>query len=266
MCCCRTKYPIVLAHGVGSRDDRKFLKYWGRIPKALEENGAVIFYGNQDAWGTIEANAEILKKSVLNALDKTGSGKVNIIAHSKGGLDARYAISVLGMDKYTASLTTISTPHHGSKTIDFICKIPKFLMKSATFFVNSYFRILGDKRPDFFNSYPQFGTEFINCFNKVALDSDRVFYQSYASVMKNAFSDIFLSIPYMVIKYFDGDNDGIVSAASAKWGEFKGVIRGKGQRGVSHADMVDMRKISFKNFDVREVYTDIVKDLKNRGF
>lgn len=41
--------------------------------------------------------------------EETGCEKVNIIAHSKGGLDSRYAISRLGMDQYTASLTTINS-------------------------------------------------------------------------------------------------------------------------------------------------------------
>ena len=56
---------------------------------------------------------EDIKKKILEVIEKTGCEKVNIIAHSKGGLDSRYAISILGMDKYTASLTTISTPHRG---------------------------------------------------------------------------------------------------------------------------------------------------------
>ncbi|MBY6921890.1 triacylglycerol lipase, partial [Clostridium botulinum] len=45
---CKTKYPIVLVHGVGFRD-LKYINYWGRIPKELIRNGATVYYGNQEA-------------------------------------------------------------------------------------------------------------------------------------------------------------------------------------------------------------------------
>jgi len=135
---CKTKYPIVLIHGTGFRD-YKNLNYWGRIPRALTAEGADIYYGCQDCWGTIEYNSNIIKNNILDVISKTGTEKVNLIAHSKGGLEARYMICELGMEKYIASLTTISMPHHGSKTFDIVYNIPTFLYKSMSFFVNIYF-------------------------------------------------------------------------------------------------------------------------------
>jgi len=139
-------------------------------------------------------------------------------------------------------------------------------MKFTAFFVNLFFRILGDKKPDFYNTYQEFSTKFANQFNETVINSEKVYYQSYVSVMKNSFSDVFLFIPHFIIKIFDGDNDGIVSAKSAVWGEFKGIIRGKGIRGVSHADMVDMRRMNFADIDIRNIYIDILKRLKKMGF
>lgn len=40
---CKTKYPILMVHGVFFRDS-KYLNYWGRIPKELSQNGATIYY------------------------------------------------------------------------------------------------------------------------------------------------------------------------------------------------------------------------------
>ena len=54
----------------------------------------------------------------MQIIQKTGCEKVNIIAHSKGGLESRYAISQLGLSPYVASLTTINTPHHGCTFVD----------------------------------------------------------------------------------------------------------------------------------------------------
>src|SRR6185369_10558770 len=44
--------------------------------------------------------------------------RVVIIAHSMGGLDARYMISRMGMAERVAALITISTPHRGSPYAD----------------------------------------------------------------------------------------------------------------------------------------------------
>ena len=41
---CRTKYPLLLVHGVFFRDF-KFPNYWGRIPDELIRNGARVYYG-----------------------------------------------------------------------------------------------------------------------------------------------------------------------------------------------------------------------------
>src|SRR5436190_277798 len=60
------------------------------------------------------------KVSYFNHIDC--DGKVIIIAHSMGGLDARYMISRLGMADRVAALVTLSTPHHGSPYADWCLK------------------------------------------------------------------------------------------------------------------------------------------------
>ena len=52
--------------------------------------------------------------------------KVNIIAHSKGGLDSRAAIAHCGMAPYVATLTTINTPHRGCIFAEYLLgKVPQ---------------------------------------------------------------------------------------------------------------------------------------------
>ena len=257
---CKTKYPIILLHGTGSRD-REDKSCWGRIPQALRDHDAIVYFGHQDAWGTIEENAAVIKESVNAALSATGCSKVNIIAISKGGLEARYMISKLDMEEKVASLTTISTPHYGSKTMDFFCYKLKYVMKLASFFINWLYRKLGDKKPDFFCLCRQLTTDYCKKFNNEILDSGYVYYQSYASLMKKSYSDMLLFFPHLVVKWFDGDGDGIVSINSAKWGEFKGVITGNGIRGISHSDLRDLRKKDGRGTDIVGVYVEIVRGL-----
>ena len=268
---CDTRYPIILVHGTGFRD-KKHINYWGRIPAALAGQGASIYYGHQDSWGSIEYNAGVLADNIGRALAEAGSEKVNIIAHSKGGLDARYMISSLGMADKVASLTTVATPHHGSKTIDLLCRAPAFLFRMAATAVNLFCLALGDKNPDFFTVVRQFSTEYMEKFNKQNPDSDSVYYQSYAGAMKNPFSDFIMFIPNFIVGRIEGSNDGLVTAESAEWTNFKGVLRGAGRRGVSHVDEVDLRRRDFTKklsgagiSDIRTVYTDIAAGLKSMG-
>ena len=268
---CDTKYPILLIHGAGFRD-RKHFNYWGRIPAALEEEGAEIYYGNQDSWGNTLDNAAVLKDNLIKILAETKKGKLNIIAHSKGGLEARCMISSLGMAESVASLTTIATPHHGSKTIDILCKLPERLFRLAAFFTNPFFRILGDKNPDFYTTCRQFSAAHMKIFNEQNPDVPSVYYQSYAAVMKNPFSDLFLFWPNLVVWFFEGKNDGLLTPESAAWTNFRGIWRGAKRRGISHADEVDMRRMNFSGktcktgiSDIRQNYIGIVSELKERG-
>ncbi len=262
---CQTRYPLFMVHGAGFKDLRYF-NYWGRIPGELKRHGATVYYGNQEAWATIEDNAEFLKERVLEIIQNTGCEKVNIIAHSKGGLDARYMISMLGMSRYVASLTTFATPHKGSKLIDIIYKLPKPLFNLMGNALNRYFRLLGDKKPDIFTATHQLSNCYCEKFNEQVTNAEGVYYQSYTTIMNNIFSDYILTIPYLMLRLTEGKNDGLVSIESSKWGEFKGVLSTKHSRGISHGDIIDLRRNDYEGFDAREKYVEIVSELKNMGF
>lgn len=266
-----TKYPLLMIHGVGFRD-LKWPLYWGRIPNALSEMGAVLFYGQQDSWARVEDNAKSIKARIRQILDETESEKVNIIAHSKGGLEARMAASSLGMGDQIASITTIGTPHRGSKTIDKLLKAPDSLFNVAAFAVDNWIGLIGDTKPDFYAVCRDFSTEYAEKFNRENPDVPGVYYQSYAGIMKTPFSDINLSTANIIVKLIEGDNDGLVSVESAKWGSHFTLLTGKTNRGVSHYDEIDFRRspLSMKSetagvLDICDVYRAIVEDLAARG-
>lgn len=264
------KYPVLLAHGMGFRDDH-CIGYWGRIPKALEELGCTVYFSGQDSAGDIETNGECLAKRIQTIVEETGAEKVNIIAHSKGGLDSRYAITALHMGDRVASLTTLSTPHHGSKTVDLLLKFPDFLVRFVSACANAWFRLLGDKQPNCYKTFHAFTTAQAARFNAQTPDVDGVLYQSYAFLMKHPFSDVLMWLPNLVVRIIDGENDGLLTPDSVKWGAFKGVYRGVGRRGISHCDEIDLRRCPLSKkagegvSDIVNVYRDIVTDLAQKG-
>ncbi len=268
---CKTKYPLVLIHGAGFRD-LKWPVYWGRIPGALEAHGAKIYYGLQDCWASIETNAAAVAKRIDEILEETGAEKVNLIAHSKGGLEARMVASSLGYGDKTASITTIATPHRGSKTIDQLLTLPRGLFRLAAFAVDNWIKVIGDKKPDFLKVCEGFTTSAMECFNRDNPDVPEVFYQSFACVMSHPFSDINLSTANFVLNRIEGPNDGLVSVKSASWGEITHILRSGVFRGISHLDAIDLRRMPFsrkKNTgvsDICDVYVEIAEDLKRRGY
>ena len=272
---CKTKYPVLLVHGTGFRD-RKFFNYWGAIPEILKEHGASIFYSGHDAWANIEDAANQIVCTLKSVLEKTGSEKVNIIAHSKGGVDVRYAISKMGAQDKIASLTMISSPNHGLKTMDsFYSIFGKKIFKFCAFFVNVWFKILGDKKPDFFMATQQFRSSFMEKFNSEIIDSPSIMYQSFAGKMKKPFSDIFMWFLNLVISFSDGANDGLVSVESARWGNFRGVLEGRRFFGISHPHEVDGYRTNPKikesenlpsgSKTIRDFYIALVRELKEMG-
>lgn len=264
---CQTKYPILMVHGVFFRDF-KMVNYWGRIPKELEDNGATIYYGNHNSASAVRDSALELERRIKEIIEKTGCEKVNVIAHSKGGLDTRAAIALTDAGKYIASLTTINTPHRGCEFADYLLnKIPE---KQQNFIAETYNKAasdLGDINPDFLAAVNDL--TFGNCakFNEEIFDNPNIYYQSYGSKINKSGSGRFpLNFTYYLVKYFDGPNDGLVGEKSFKWGENYTFLTIPGRRGISHGDIIDLNRENYKEFDVREFYVQLVADLKNKGF
>lgn len=264
------KYPVLMVHGMGFRD-RKHINYWGRIPGVLEKKGCKIYYGGQDANGSLEENGKHLKKRIREIIDLTGEEKLNVIAHSKGGMEIRYAISTLGMEKWIASVTTMNTPHNGSETVDALLKLPKGLIRFGSKCTDLWMKLLGDRHPDTYGAIHSFTTAYAKRFNEENPDMEGIYYQSYGFVMKNAFSDIFLSWTYPVVYHFEGENDGLLSPRAVKWTNFQGVYRGNSNRGISHCDQVDFRRRPMTGkegegvSDIVDVYVEALKNLEEIG-
>ena len=264
---CATKYPILLVHGVFFRDT-KYFNYWGRIPDELKANGATIFYGNHHSASSVADSAAELKSRIVEILAETGDEKLNIIAHSKGGLDCRYAISKLGIADKVASLTTINTPHKGCLFADYLLtKIPSEIKNKVATTYNSTLKKIGEQNPDFLAAVNDLTDSYCDQLNLELPSPEGIYCQSVGSVLTKATNGKFpLNLSYHLVKYFSGENDGLVDETSFKWGENYILLRPTKKRGISHGDMIDLNRENIDGFDVREFYVGLVSELKNKGF
>lgn len=263
---CQTRYPLLLVHGVFFRDFSA-INYWGRIPAELERNGAQVYYGNHQSAASVADSAEELAGRIRDICEQTGCGKVNIIAHSKGGLDCRYAIARCGVQSCVASLTTVNTPHRGCLFADYVLSETSVKLKnSVARTYNRFLKRLGDHRPDFLAAVYDLTDRNCAAFNEAIADSGDVYYQSFGSVLRKARGGKFpMNLTYHLAKTFGGENDGLVAVGSFEWGSRYRLLRPTGRRGISHGDMIDLNRENIDGFDVREFYVQTVAELKDKG-
>jgi len=115
----KTKYPIVLEHGLAGFDELfGVYDYWFGIVDELEDGGATVFTTTVSQFNSTEARGEQLIDQIEVITAITGKPKVNLIGHSHGGLDVRYVAAV--RPDLVASVSSVATPHKGAALADYL--------------------------------------------------------------------------------------------------------------------------------------------------
>lgn len=245
-----TVFPIVLAHGFNAGRGG----FWGfyHVREALEADGHVVYLAEVPPFASTADRAVSLGRQIDWLLGQTGARRVNIVAHSMGGLDSRYLVTTLGYHDRVASITTISTPHRGSPVADTVlAALPRLFDPIVDYLATLWGRTYNDVRrgADVRQALLALATETVRRFNLATPDHAQVFYQSWAGVssvggLHNASDRVAcegvllgdgrvadrmnpLLVPGAAViaggvKLIP--NDGMVAVASAKWGWFRGCI------------------------------------------
>ena len=118
----QTRYPVVLVHGLAGFDTI-LVDYFYGVKQQLAQVGATEVYTPQmSAVNYSEVRGEQLLDYLEQLSAITGAKKFNLIGHSQGGIDSRYVASV--RPDLVASVTSVGSPHFGSKTADFVKDTP----------------------------------------------------------------------------------------------------------------------------------------------
>jgi triacylglycerol lipase len=206
----KLRSPIVLVHGLFGFDRLKvagatLVNYFPGIADLLESAGNRVLVPALTPTAGVAVRAGELKMFLL---EYSPNEPVHIIAHSMGGLDSRYMISCLGMEKHVLSLTTLGTPHRGTSFADWgIGKLERI--------VKPILYAIGLPYQGFYDLTRQ------NCktFNETVPDVPDVRYFSVAGRHDGHLFHPEWLLPYHIVKQQEGDNDGVVAVESARYGE-----------------------------------------------
>jgi triacylglycerol lipase len=235
--------PVVLAHGFLGFDEvaigaRKHAYFRG-IEARLTQMGAKVYTPRVPAAASIATRAQRLA-DLIRALPEP---RVNIVAHSMGGLDARYALAQLGLSDKVASLTTIATPHLGTPLADVGSKLLARVVR--------LFGRLFDLR-----AFVDLTTAQMDEFNR---SNPNVAGVSYGSVIARSTQLRTHPLLWATHRYLTeraGPNDGVVPSASQPWGD---VLR--------EIDADHWAQIGWtRTFDAEGLYEALLQDLRGRGF
>src|ERR671910_1502574 len=107
-----TKLPVLLIHGY-----MEDASVWNKWINLLKKDGIsavypITFKQSDDECGSAAEHAKELSNIIGQIKEETGQNKVNIVGHSKGGLDARVYLANNTND--VANLIMIGTPNAGS--------------------------------------------------------------------------------------------------------------------------------------------------------
>lgn len=231
----KTRYPIVLVHGLfGFEEIAGGIRYWGELAESLRFHGATVFVARLSPAHSTHKRGEQLKE----LMQKWGYERYNIIAHSQGGIDSRYVLNKY--PELVASLTTIATPHHGSKVADAVCLVNKIPLVSRSVWSlgNSFCHAIA------YMSGLSFEADLCGALNSLTSQEMKKFNQAFPEGISEQKEEVLFSLGFcchkptladvcgwslaIVGKAFYGKerNDGVVSTKSMLFGNYCGEICG----------------------------------------
>ncbi|MDZ7771995.1 MAG: hypothetical protein U5K31_04545 [Balneolaceae bacterium] len=258
------QHPVLLCHGYGAIASLVKPSPLYDVALLMRTHGVKAFAPNIVPYAKIETRAQRWVQVIEDLVERTGMSKWNVVAHSMGGLDMRYAISKLEARRHVASLTTVSTPHRGTSLAELTLRTPEAIRDKLAEFLDW----MGDQvypgiKSDSIGSAEQLTRAYVReRFNPEVPDVPDIAYYSYsAGVGKGTTEPINMISRYQNNHIFEeeGINDGMVSVASARWG--KHISTGR----LSHMEQMNMRIKDDRRMLFDSFWLQVLKVLKSES-
>jgi len=240
--------PVVLVHGILGFDKIRLpglsIDYFRGVARHLDSLGITAHTVRLPPLASVPERARVLADFVHSL----GTDRVDVIAHSLGGLDARWAIAHLGLAPKVASLVTVGTPHRGTPVADLALRGPFDLARKLVSAVG-----IDTGAIDWLT------TEALARFNREVPDQPGVRYASVVAGVRVRGTKMPLALLalHAYLRKVAGANDGLVPLDSQVWGEVLGEIE------ADHWLQVGWSAQSNPGFDARAFYADVIARLQN---
>jgi triacylglycerol lipase len=228
---------IVLMHGVLGFDRIGGIDYFNGVAAHLGAtfSRAKVLTTAVNPLGTVEERATEAARQIAGdpGAKALESGKpLHLIAHSMGGLDARFLVShdLEGLKERVRTVVCVGTPHFGSPVASLIDKVNPF---EHFTFARRDSSIFDELRADN-NAVHDLSEKAAVAFNANCLDVPTVHYFDVAGIGRDALfptSAPFLPL-HLLVSAVSGRNDGVVPFTSA--------TRQRPPAAVWHADHADL--------------------------
>lgn len=239
------RHPVVLAHGFLGFDQVVVAgvrhEYFRDLTRSFAEHAHAVHRPRVAPTGSVASRAEELASCIRALPDR----RVNVIAHSMGGLDARHAIARLGLARRVASLTTIGSPHLGTPLAD----------AGAVMGERLGLRRVLERLGIPLQAIDDLTTAAMAEFNRCTPDADDVAYASVVGVARARRTHPLLLPGHLYLQRTSGENDGLVPGPSQRWGEVLFEIE------ADHWAQVGWSK----HFDAAAFYDGLLRELRGRG-
>lgn len=258
------QHPVLLCHGYGAIASIIKPSPLYDVSMLLRSHNVLAYAPNIVPYATIETRAKGWVRLIEQLIEKYEYNKINVIAHSMGGLDMRYALSQLDIKDRVASFTTVCTPHRGTSLAELTLKTPEAIREKLAEFLDwmgDY--IYPQTKSNSVDSAEQLTRKYVtNVFNPRMPNVEGIPYYSYsAAVGKGTNEPIRVIARYQNNHIFEeeGLNDGMVSVESAKWGEHIKTCN------LSHLEQMNLRLKEDRRALFEDFWFDVVKMLESKG-
>jgi len=275
-------YPLLLVHGMGGFDQLGPLTYFHKVSEHLTTHGYPVYKPVTDAWNGSDVRATQLAAYIDDVLACTCAGKVNLLGHSQGGVDARLLVAGMGYHDRVATVSTLAAPHHGTPVADVILGLQEGPAAILANVFNIFFGFLYSDSEFPLSIQAGLGScsvQAMETFNDQYPNHPDVAYYSYAGFTdlfanpKTACAGSALPIPkggdivppelvasYHYLGGLGTPNDGLVTVESARWGIFRGCVA------ADHLDQVGQIGGLVDSFKYKQFYLDHAAFLAQEGF
>jgi triacylglycerol lipase len=280
-------YPVILHHGFAGFQNIGPINYYFNVATDLRARGERVYEAEVSPFNAPATRAVQLAAVVDRVLTETHAEKVLLIAHSQGGLDARYLISSLHYGDRVSALVTVATPHRGTRVADVVLG---FLPGATMSFINAIATLFAwtyndaRTRNDLNAALVGLSERESVAFNAANPDDPRVLYWSWAgrsnlrtgelqcrdarypneTLRLDATTPVLAPFAAYLEDFnpLENVNDGLVTVKSARWGQFQGCVP------ADHFDeigQIAQTGPTLAGFNHLVFYRKIVSDLRASG-